>query len=116
MGIRAGIEHYTQALAFCDCLTGLVEPVNQFAFMVGLSKNQVESEALGKLLAGSFDIRQCLRTIGGRVTDAQQVQVWTIEYVNRFHPASLAVVCDTQLLSCVVGGSRAGRPFVGRRS
>ncbi|MCY1181937.1 hypothetical protein D9M73_224720 [compost metagenome] len=61
---------------------GGVNPVEQFAFMVGLAKLNCQAELFGGTCAQGRDVCQGFVTVSRRFTGTEQVQVRAVEHQN----------------------------------
>ncbi|MNO61477.1 hypothetical protein D3C76_521280 [compost metagenome] len=110
VGPGAGVDQDTGAAA-----TGGVDPVDQFAFVVGLAKFDIQAQVVGAVGAALGEVGEGFATILGRLAGAQHVQVRAVQHKNkglhdrhRFVVFGCAYICTTWLVSSIAW-SRCGR-------
>src|SRR5450830_334143 len=60
--------------------SGLMNPVDEFTFMIGLAKFDLQTVRGSSAFTQIGDISQCFVAVSGRLTSAQHVQVRAIEH------------------------------------
>ncbi|GAC1414178.1 MAG: hypothetical protein NVSMB6_16310 [Burkholderiaceae bacterium] len=78
MGIGAGVEYGTSQPAVCLGGAGLMDPIDEDAFMIGLTKIEGKAMLLARVLAQRLDVGQGVHPIDGGLASAQQVQVRSV--------------------------------------
>src|SRR5918994_5648481 len=79
VGIGASIDDYAGRL-----LCGLLDPVDQIAFMIGLAKNDLQPQCRTGLPAVLLDASQRRSAIDAGFPLPERVEVGTVQYENRF--------------------------------
>ena len=64
----------------------LLDPVDQFAFVIGLPEHDLEAEALGGRAAKLLDVGQRGAAVFFRLAGAEQIEVRAVEDVERLRP------------------------------
>src|SRR5450830_2174023 len=85
MGISAGIQYHPQRFTSGLRSTGLVQPINQHAFVIALTKIDRQIMGSSGLQTQLFDIGQTMCAIDSRFTFDEEIQVGTVEDEDFFH-------------------------------
>src|SRR5699024_4141953 len=78
MRICSSVEHNAQAFAISHGTSGFMDPIDEFTFVIRLSKDHFDSKLCAHLLATLLNISQCLAAISIRITYTQQAEVRTV--------------------------------------
>jgi hypothetical protein len=93
VGQRTGVEHRADHPARFDLRTGLVNPVDQPAHVVGLAEVDLDTEPHAFVVAHPLDVGQGRRAVDAGLTGARGVQVGPVEDQDLAH----AVLSPRQL-------------------
>ncbi|MNL39310.1 hypothetical protein D3C87_1615810 [compost metagenome] len=77
VGPGGRVDHDPGATTACG-----VNPVEQFAFMVGLAKFHCQAELFSGAAAQGGNVSEGFVAVGRRFTGAEQVQIRAVEYQN----------------------------------
>ena len=80
MGVGARIQQDARAR-----FARLLDPINKVALMVGLAESERYAGSFRFCLHRRLDVGKRHRAIGRGLPRTEQVEVWTVEDMNRFH-------------------------------
>ena len=87
--VGARIHHDTEHAVGCHLAAGLVNPVDQLAFVIRLPALDLDAKLRAGIGTQALDIGQRFMTVLGRLAGAEQVQIGAVEYKDFFHEKSL---------------------------
>src|SRR3954452_10589984 len=91
VGIGGSVQHRADGFTGCLRCASLLDPIDQLALAVGLAEFQTPAEFACHIPAGTLDIGQRRGAVNLRLTEAEQVEVRTVQDVH--HTRRVAWAC-----------------------
>src|SRR5699024_12664667 len=86
------VQHTSSTLTCGHLVSGCLDPVHKLTLAIRLPEIQRKPTLLSHGGTAILDIREGFVAVDGRITHAQQVEVWSVQHIDRGHAHSFMVL------------------------